>query len=153
MNYRDYLRLPTIDPHRAAEDTVRDRCRVVRAGEGYDGVQGLAYAAGISAESAGARGLCLHTLVIPPGGRAKAHLHAHHESAVHVVSGVGEMWWGEDLAHHDVLHAGDFVYIPAGVPHLPGNPGSEPAVAVVARTDPNEQESVVLLPHLDALAT
>jgi uncharacterized RmlC-like cupin family protein len=44
---------------------------------------------------------------------------------------------------------GDFVYIPAGVSHLPGNPSAaEQAVAVVARTDPNEQ-SVVLLPHLD----
>jgi len=49
-----------------------------------------------------------------------------------------------------VLWAGDFVYIPADVPHLPGNPSAtEQAVAVVARTDPNEQESVVLLPHLD----
>ena len=60
------------------------------------------------------------------------------------------MWWGEGLTHHDVLLAGDFVYIPADVPHLPGNPSAtEQAVAVVARTDPNEQESVVLLPHLD----
>jgi len=28
---------------------------------------------------------------------------------------------------------------------------TDPCVAVVARTDPNEQESVVLLPELDAL--
>jgi len=35
------------------------------------------------------------------------------------------------------------------VPHLPGNPSTtEPCVAVIARTDPNEQESVVLLPDL-----
>jgi uncharacterized RmlC-like cupin family protein len=54
---------------------------------------------------------------------------------------------GDGLAHHDVLRAGDFVHIPAGVPHLSGNPSAtEPTVAVVARTDPNEQESVVLLP-------
>jgi len=30
---------------------------------------------------------------------------------------------------------------------------TEPCVAVVARTDPNEQESVVLLPELDVLHT
>ena len=43
------------------------------------------------------------------------------------------MWWGEGLTHHDVLWAGDFVYIPADVPHLPGNPSAtEQAVAVVA---------------------
>jgi uncharacterized RmlC-like cupin family protein len=129
-----------------------DECRVVRAGGTYDGKQQLSYSTGISAQSAGSHGLCLHTLVIPPGGRAKAHLHQHHESAIYVVSGRAEMWWGERLGHHETLAAGDFVYIPAGVPHLPANPSrTEPAIAVVARTDPNEQESVVLLPDLDGL--
>ena len=42
-------------------------------------------------------------------------------------------------------------YIPAGVPHLPANLSDKPASAVITRTDPNEQESVVLLPELDAL--
>jgi hypothetical protein len=54
----------------------------------------------------------------------------------------------------DVLPArpGDFVYIPAGIPHLPANASStEPAVAVLARTDANEQESAVALPELDGL--
>jgi uncharacterized RmlC-like cupin family protein len=31
------------------------------------------------------------------------------------------------------------------------NPGPQEAVAILARTDPNEQESVVLRPDLDAL--
>ncbi len=47
--------------------------------------------------------------------------------------------------------AGDMLYIPAGMPHLPANVGDQPATAVIARTDPNEQESVVLLPELEAL--
>jgi uncharacterized RmlC-like cupin family protein len=51
------------------------------------------------------------------------------------------------------MRGGDFIYIPAGVPHLPVNSGKEPAFGVVARTDPNEQESVELLPELDAVAT
>lgn len=34
-------------------------CRILRSGEGYEGRQGLSYAAGVSAESVGARGLCL----------------------------------------------------------------------------------------------
>jgi uncharacterized RmlC-like cupin family protein len=42
--------------------------------EGYEGKQGLGYDAGVSAQSVGARGLCMHRLVVPPGGRAKAHL-------------------------------------------------------------------------------
>src|SRR3712207_8935440 len=44
------------------------------------------------------------------------------------------------------VQAGDFLYIPAGVPHLPANASqTEPCTAVLARTDPNEQESVVLV--------
>jgi uncharacterized RmlC-like cupin family protein/GNAT superfamily N-acetyltransferase len=124
-------------------------CRVVRGGEGYEGRQGLAYAAGISAESVGARGLCLHTLTIPPGGRARAHRHESHESAIYTIRGSCEFWWGEGLAHRDEVGPGDFVHIPAGVPHLPINRGDVPVFAVVARTDPNEQESVVLMPELD----
>jgi uncharacterized RmlC-like cupin family protein len=131
-------------------DAGAGRCRIIRGGEEYRGRQALSYSAGISAQSAGSRALCLHTLVIPPGGRAKAHMHQDHESAIYVISGQAEMWWGEGLAEYDVMSAGDFVYIPAGVPHLPGNRSStEPATAAVARTDPNEQESVLLLPELD----
>ncbi|UOY02948.1 cupin domain-containing protein [Blastococcus sp. PRF04-17] len=133
--------------------TTTPDCRIIRPEHGYEGRTGLAYGAGVSAESAGATGLCLHTLVVPPGGRGTAHLHEHHESAIYVISGEGEMWWGEGLAQHAYVNSGDFVYIPAGVPHLPANcSANAPLTAVVARTDPNEQESVVLLPELDALA-
>jgi uncharacterized RmlC-like cupin family protein len=127
-------------------------CRAIRGTATYEGKQQLSYGIGISAQSANSCGLCLHTLEIPPGGRAKAHLHENHESAIYLISGRAEMWWGEQLSHHEVLSPGDFVYIPPGVPHLPGNPSrSEPAKAVVARTDPDEQESVVLRPDLDLL--
>ena len=125
-------------------------CTVIRGGQ-YAGLQGLTYATGVSAQSAGSTGLCLHTLTIPAGERARAHRHNAHESAIYLISGVVDVLWGDGLTHHDVMYAGDFIYIPAGVPHLPANNGSETALAVVARTDPNEQESVELLPELDAV--
>lgn len=127
-------------------------CRVVSGGAGtYAGRQGLDYGDGISAESVGARGICLVKLTIPPGTRARAHLHEHHETAIHVLAGTSRFWWGERLEHVEEAGPGDYVYIPAGVPHLPANLGDEPVVAIVARTDPNEQESVVLRPDLDDL--
>jgi uncharacterized RmlC-like cupin family protein len=126
-------------------------CRFFRPGETYAGKQGFDYAAGVSAESAGASGICMHLLTIPPGGRAKAHMHASHETAIYMLSGVTEMHYGPKLENHMVVRAGEMLYIPAGMPHLPLNPGPEPASAVIARTDPNEQESVVLLPELEAL--
>jgi uncharacterized RmlC-like cupin family protein len=123
-------------------------CAVVREAARYEGKQGLTYASGISAESVGATGLCMHRLTIPPGARAQPHLHENHETAIYVLSGEAEMLYGEGLREHVTVRAGDFLYIPAGVPHLPYNDGSGPCTAVLARTDPNEQESVVLLPEL-----
>ncbi len=110
------------------------------------------YAPAISAETVGSQAIHMQLLTIPPGGRAKAHKHAAHESAVYLLSGVGCMWYGHQLEHHVQLEPGDFLYIPADMPHLPYNPSTtENAAAIIARTDANEQESVVLLPHLDAL--
>lgn len=120
---------------------------VIRDGETYHGKQGLNYTAGISAETVGAKALCVVKTTIPPGGRATAHLHEDHETGIYVLSGESEVWWGPELDQHLVARAGDFVYIPAGVPHLPANRSqTEPMVAILARTDPNEQESVVLWP-------
>jgi uncharacterized RmlC-like cupin family protein len=130
--------------------TREQSCVLVHAGAGYQGKQGIDYAAGISAESAGARALCLNVLDLPPGARAKAHLHAEHETAIYIISGSGDMLYGDGLRERMTAGAGDFIYIPAGMPHLPINTSeTEHMIAVVARTDPNEQESVVLLPELD----
>ncbi len=127
-------------------------CRVVRPADTYDGKQGFSYFEGVSAQSVGAQGICMHLLTVPPGGRAKAHLHENHESVIYVLSGEGKMWFGENLEESVIVKAGEFLYIPAGMPHLPANLSeTEPCVAVLARTDPNEQESVTLLPELDAL--
>jgi uncharacterized RmlC-like cupin family protein len=124
-------------------------CVVVRGGAEYTGKQALDYVGGISAESAGSTGLCMHLLTIPPGGRAKAHLHEAHETAIYVLSGTAKMRYGDGLAEELEVTAGDFLYIPAGMPHQPFNDSGAPVTAVLARTDPNEQESVVLLPEME----
>ena len=127
-------------------------CTVIHTQEAFVGKQGLTYFAGISAQSAGAHGICLHMLTLPPRGRGHAHLHEHHETAIYIISGQAEMWYGEGLRNYMVVGAGNYLYIPEGMPHLPGNPNqTEPCLAVIARTDPNEQESVVLLPELDLI--
>src|SRR5262249_33559980 len=135
-------------------DTSKPTCKVVRPGNTYDGKQGFSYFEGLPAQSVGSKGICMHLLTIPPGGRAKAHMHENHETTIYVISGESEMWYGENLSEYMVIKAGEFLYIPAGMPHLPGNLSKTmPCTAVIARTDPNEQESVVLLPELDKLAT
>ncbi len=119
------------------------KCVVVSAGESFHGKQRLDYFAGISAQSAGARGICMHLLQLPPGARSQAHLHEGHETVVYVVSGEGAMYHGEGLREHLTVRAGQFLYIPPNTPHLTYNPSdTQPCTAVIARTDPNEQESV-----------
>jgi uncharacterized RmlC-like cupin family protein len=127
-------------------------CRVVRPSTNYHGKQGLTYIEGIAAETVGAKGICMHLLTIPPGGRAKAHLHERHETAIYVLDGEAITLYGDRLQHHVLSKAGDLVYIPAGLPHLPVNLSGKPTSAVITRTDASEQESVVLLPELEAIA-
>lgn len=121
------------------------QCKVIRGGETFHGKQGLDYFAGVSAQSAGSTGICMHMVVIPPGAVSKPHYHASHETAIFQIEGSTSFHHGPNLEFTDVVHAGDYVYIPAGMPHQPFNPTDSVARAIIARTDPNEQESVVLI--------
>jgi len=126
-------------------------CVCVRPAASTVGSTGLSYAAGVSAATTGSRGLCLELATLPPGLRGVAHLHAEHESAAYVLEGEIELSFGTQLEERLLARAGDFVYIPAGLPHVTANASAtERAVAVLARTDANEQESVIHLPELDA---
>ena len=53
----------------------------VRATEATQSKQALTIFAGISANTAGAKGLSLLKVIIPPGGSAEAHVHKGYESA------------------------------------------------------------------------
>jgi uncharacterized RmlC-like cupin family protein len=72
------------------------------------------------------------------------------QTAIYVLRGVAQMRHGPDLEQRLEVAKGDFLYIPAGMPHLPFNPSqSEPCLALVAQTDSRGQESVELLPWLE----
>jgi uncharacterized RmlC-like cupin family protein len=120
-------------------------CKLIRGGASFHGKQGLDYFSGVSAETAGADGICMHLLEMPPGVTAKAHYHEAHETAIFMIEGTVEMRHGPKLDQIMRAEAGDFVYIPPGEPHQPYNPTDRLARAIIARTDPNEQESVILL--------
>jgi uncharacterized RmlC-like cupin family protein len=100
---------------------------------------------GISAATAGSKHLCMHLVVIPPGGRAIAHYHDGYETTIYIIQGRAETKYGENLEHSSINEAGDFLFIPPNLPHQPVNlSDTEEVIAVVARNDPNEQESVVV---------
>ena len=99
---------------------------------------------GISGVSAGAIHLSMNMVIIPPGGAAQPHIHRGYETAIYVLEGEVETRYGAGLSKSVTNKAGDFIFIPADVPHQPVNlSATQPAKAIVARNDPNEQESVV----------
>ena len=100
---------------------------------------------GISAATAGSQHLCMHLVIIPPGGRAVAHYHDGYETTIYIIQGKAETRYGKNLEHSTINEAGDFLFIPPNLPHQPINlSDTEQVIAVVARNDPNEQESVVV---------
>jgi uncharacterized RmlC-like cupin family protein len=124
-----------------------DHIVTVRPDEPVDTLQRLPAFVGISDETAGSAGIGMNLVIIPPGAAADPHYHDGFETAIFLLSGRVETRYGEDLRHICVNEAGDFLYIPAGVPHQPRNlSDTEPARAIVARNTPNEQESVVAYP-------
>jgi uncharacterized RmlC-like cupin family protein len=131
-------------PGRATVVTVRPPAEIMTK-------QQVPYFLGISAATAGSRGLCMHLVSIPPGAAAEPHVHRGYETAVYLLEGRVLTRYGPGLAHSVISETGDFLYIPADVPHQPVNLSStEPARAIVARNDPNEQENVVLYDPDDA---
>ena len=116
----------------------------VRPKESITTKQNLPYYVGISQETAGAKGLSMNLVVIPPGGSPKAHYHKDFETAIYLLKGKVETRFGVNLQESKINEEGDFVFIPPGVPHKPVNLSkTEPALAIVSRNDPNEHENVV----------
>jgi len=106
--------------------------------------QRLPFFVGISGATTGAKGISMNLIIIPPGGAAEPHLHRGYETAIYLVKGRVETRYGPGLRQSVINEAGDFIFIPADVPHQPVNLSTtEPAHAIVARNDPNEQENVV----------
>lgn len=105
--------------------------------------QRLPYFVGISGSTVGAENLSMHLIVIPPGAHAEPHIHIGYETGIYVLQGTVLTRWGQALENEVVSQAGDFLFVPPGVPHEAVNlSATEPARAVVARNHPAEQDLV-----------
>jgi uncharacterized RmlC-like cupin family protein len=124
---------------------------VIRSGDAYVGKQGLTYFEGLTGAAAGSRAICMTLVTLPPGARAKTHLHHGIETAAYVIEGEAEMYFGPRLGEKLVARSGEYIYIPAEMPHLVLNRSAAFCRALVAHTSADDQEGIVLLPELDAL--
>jgi uncharacterized RmlC-like cupin family protein len=106
--------------------------------------QRLPYFVGISGETVGSRGLSMHLVVIPPGATSVPHSHRGYETGIYVLEGRVRTRYGHRLESSVISEAGDFLFIPPGIPHEATNlSDTEPARAIVSRNDPAEQDNVV----------
>jgi uncharacterized RmlC-like cupin family protein len=130
-------------PAFAGDSTQEAEIVVIRPDVSISSKQGLPVFQGISGQNAGAKGISMNRVVIPPAGSAKAHMHKGYESVVYLIRGRVKTLYGKGLKKSVINEGGDFLYIPADLPHKPINlSDTEVAEAIVARTDPNEQESI-----------
>jgi uncharacterized RmlC-like cupin family protein len=117
----------------------------VRPKETFISKQQLPNFEGVSAQTAGTKHLCMHLVIIPPGGRAVAHYHDGYETAIYIFQGRAETKYGANLEFSSINEAGDFLFIPPNLPHQPKNlSDTEEVIAVVSRNNADEQESVVV---------
>jgi len=119
------------------------RLRAIRPDREVMTRQKLPYFVGVSGQTVGADGISMHMVVIPPGARSEPHSHRGYETAIYVLEGRVETRYGARLEHSVISEAGDFLFVPPGIPHEAINLSqTEPARAIVARNDPAEQDKV-----------
>jgi uncharacterized RmlC-like cupin family protein len=114
------------------------RYRVVHPPDRQDGSgQGVIREFGISRSSAGSSHLSMAYSVVPAGATSTRHSHPF-ETAVFVISGRARAYFGLNDEEWVDVEAGDFLYIPADLPHSTANIGDTPVQYVLARAAPED---------------
>ncbi len=72
---------------------------------------------------------------VMPGARTGIHHHGEQQTVAYVLQGVCEIRWGEQGEYAARAKAGDFIHVPAWLPHMEINPSaSETLRWVVVRS-------------------
>lgn len=73
--------------------------------------------------------------VVDPGGRTAIHHHGEQDTIAYVLAGTCLVRWGERGEFSAAARSGDFLHVPAWLPHMEINPStSEPFRWVVVRS-------------------
>ena len=114
--------------------------RIVRPDQfdlGTDQTPGSQRRAAIASEVGVTSALWGGTFEVEPGARTGVHHHGSQETAAFVLSGTCEIRWGENGEFTALACAGDFVHVPAFLPHMEINPSEVDAFRwVVVRSTP-----------------
>ena len=135
-NGNDKIQLSAVEDH--------DGILIIRGGGARRDWNGIHYKQGMSAKNVGTTKLSANIATIPPGGVARAHIHVGFEVILYIIEGKVRHEFGPGLKQVIENEAGDFIYIQPGVPHEVFNMShTEPVVAFVARSSPNEWDEII----------
>jgi uncharacterized RmlC-like cupin family protein len=110
---------------------VRPPERQDRSGQGQ--IRGF----GVSGSTAGSAHLSMAYGSVPAGAVSDRHYHPF-ETAVYVISGKARGYFGPNDEEWVDVEAGDFLYIPAALPHRTANIGDGPVSYILARAAPED---------------
>lgn len=102
---------------------------------------GMQRVSAVSQQLAGSVGIWAGVTVVGPHVASAKHHHGELETVIYVVSGHGQIRWGDNLEFSESVEPGDFIYVPPFVPHQEINPSDEPSQWVIVR---NSQEPIVV---------
>jgi uncharacterized RmlC-like cupin family protein len=99
--------------------------------------RGMVRQPGITADTAGASKIWLGMVTAAPNEKGPPHHHGEAETAAYVLSGRVRVYFGENFQEYVEAGPGEFLFVPAHIPHIEANPFNEPHTAVLARSPDN----------------
>jgi uncharacterized RmlC-like cupin family protein len=110
------------------EQQAPPRITVTRAGsEAASSAQspGAHRISGVSRENTAVSKLWFGKVINEPGFRSTPHDHGVAETGGYILRGDARIYFGEDFQEFVDLHEGDFVFVPANLPHVEANMSTE----------------------------
>jgi len=99
--------------------------------------RGMERRAGIDGSTAGTNRIWMGHVTCLPNEMGPPHHHGEAETAAYIVSGQMRVYFGEGFKEYVDASPGDYLYVPAHVPHIEGNVNNEPAELILSRTPDN----------------
>lgn len=99
--------------------------------------RGMERRPGIDSKTTGAKKIWLGHVTCAPNTMGPPHHHGEAETAAYVLSGHIRVCFGKDFKEHVDAGPGDFIFVPAHLPHIEGNITDKPAEAVLSRGPDN----------------
>lgn len=112
---------------------------------------GILRLAAINSDLSSSSQICAGIMIAQPHSASSVHHHGEQETVIYVLAGNGQVRWGRYGESSETVRPGDFVFIPAHLPHQELNPTAETVTWVVIRSGP--QPVVVNLPGFDPVAS